>query len=374
MPERPTLLIVAGESSGELYGALLAREIKKNFPDARVAGIGGERMREAGVEVFGRITGAFGLAVSALWELRRNFKLLMRKADELRPSLAVLIDFPDFNFRAGAALRKKGVKILYYVSPQVWAWRAGRLNKMACFVDRAALILPFEGELYARAGIPSEFVGHPALDEIRLQGYDRTAVGGGPPSIAILPGSRKSELARHLPILIRAAALLRGEFPEYRFVLPLAPNLDITPFGYELENLRSLGTDIIMGDAIGALARSRAAAIASGTAALQAAFLGVPFCVFYRMNPLTFAIGRALVRVKFISLVNILRDRAVARELLQREATPENIVAELRKFLREPAERHKMVSELEEVRKIFSGMSASARTARIAAELAGWDF
>ncbi len=378
MPE--SLLIVSGESSGELYGALLAKEIRARYPDIKIFGVGGERMRAEGVDVTRTVSGAFGLseALSHLKELRVTFKKILEIADQRRPKLAVLIDFPDFNFKLGKALKRRGIKILYYVSPQIWAWRAGRVRQMARFVDRMAVILPFEEPLYRKAGISCEFVGHPVLDEIESMAVKDKAslkrelsLEDGP-YIAILPGSRPSELKRHLPILIETLKLLKREFPEYGYILPLAPNLDTDPFKNDFEELKDRGVLIRKESALKMLAASEGAVIASGTATLQAAFLETPFVVIYKLSRLTYLAGRLILRVKYVTLLNIILGRESARELLQEKATPENIVRELGKILKNQSERGRMLSDFRELKGRFGGPGASRRVADMAAELAGW--
>lgn len=375
MSEGESVLIVSGESSGELYGALLAREMKARFPGVRIFGVGGERMRAEGVEVFRTVSGAFGLseALGHLKELRVTFREILKKADEHRPKLAVLIDFPDFNFKVGMELKRRGAKILYYVSPQVWAWRAGRVNKMARFVDRMALILPFEAGIYEMAGIPCEFVGHPVLDEIESMGVvTREAFGlGGGPLVALLPGSRPSELKRHLPVFMETVRSLKKELPGCRYFIPLAPNLDPAPFVRDLSLLESEGVVIRKESALKVLSASDAAVIASGTATLQAAFLGTPFAVIYRVSPLTYFLGRLMLRVRHVALLNILLEKEAVAELLQEKATAGNIVKETRRLLEDSSYRERMKSDFGRMRGMFR-TGASARTAEIAAELAGW--
>ncbi|MDA8169597.1 MAG: lipid-A-disaccharide synthase [Nitrospiraceae bacterium] len=369
-----SVLIVAGESSGELYGALLAEELRKMYPDVNILGVGGERMRAAGVDVFREVSGAFGLveAVSHLKDLKKTMDALIRKAEEERPPVAVLIDFPDFNFKAAAELKKRGVKILYYVSPQIWAWRADRIKKMARLVDKMALILPFEQEIYRKAGIPSEFVGHPVLDEIAGFSGKTVEKEGREKILALLPGSRPSELKRHLPLMADVLRMFKREFPEWGFRIPLAPNLKTDSFNGQLRALRDEGAVIKKENALKVLSFCDAAVIASGTATLQAAFLERPFTVVYRLSPITFMLGRLLVKVKHVSLVNILSGREAVREFLQKDARPENVMAELRRLIKDPGYRASMIAEFVRVRDMFSGRSASRHTASMVSGMAGW--
>ncbi len=376
-----SLLIVAGESSGELYGSLLAAEIKKAHPDVRLFGAGGERMREQGVEIVREISGAFGLTelLAHLKDLKQTFRELIGKTAEMRPQAAVLIDFPDFNFKVAGELKKMGIPVLYYVSPQLWAWRAGRIKKIKRLVDFMALILPFEEEIYRGAGIPHEFVGHPAFDEISLMqdelpdiflsglGFDSKR-----PLLAMLPGSRPSELKKHLPVFIELLGLFKREFPAWQFFVPLAPNLKTEQFKEDFKALREMGAVINKKSALKVLLASDAAVIASGTATLQGALLEKPFTVIYKVSPVTFYIAKALVKVKYASLVNILSGGQCVKEYLQKDAKPDKIMAELREIIKNPDYRKDMLSRFKEIRAVFEGKSASKRVSEIVCRIAGW--
>ncbi|MFN3480007.1 MAG: lipid-A-disaccharide synthase, partial [Thermodesulfovibrionales bacterium] len=305
-----TVMIVAGESSGELYGSFLARALRRRWPDIRLIGLGGERMKGEGVELVSGLSHSFGFieVLSSLERLRAAFNRAKKVIDDLRPSVCVLIDYPDFNLRLGHYAKKRGTKILYYVSPQVWAWRRGRIKRMKEIVDRLAVILPFEEDIYKREGINAEFVGHPAMEEIKERGIIRTNGRENPdiPVIALLPGSRPNELKRHLPVLNELVDLIKGQFKKVRIILPFAPNLDSSIFDKELSNLEKKGVEITKGDAVGALSMADAAVIASGTATFQAALIGVPMIVIYKLSPISYFLGRIILKVKYISLVNIL--------------------------------------------------------------------
>ncbi len=370
---------MAGESSGELYGSLLAAEIKKAHPDVSIFGIGGERMKAQGVEIVREISGAFGLTevLAHLKDLRATFKELLKRTRELRPQAAVLIDFPDFNFKVARELKKMGIPVLYYVSPQLWAWRSGRIKKMKRLADFVALILPFEEDIYRNSGIPHEFVGHPVLDEISVmeKNNDRPALGLAPdrPFLAMLPGSRPSELKKHLPLFIDLIALFKREFPQWQFFIPLAPNLKTAQFTGEFKALRENGAVIKRESALKALLASDAALIASGTATLQTAFLEKPFTVIYKVSPFTFFAGKLLVKVKYVSLVNLLSGRESVREFLQNDARPDKIMAELREIIGNPEYRAEMLGRFKEIKSVFEGKSASGRVSEIACRMAGWE-
>ena len=393
-----TIMIVAGESSGELYGSLLAKALKSKWPDVHIMGVGGERMSEAGVELISSISDAFGLteAISAFTKIKAAFNKTVEALKQCRPAVLILIDYPDFNLKVAKLARSLGIKILYYVSPQVWAWRKGRVKKIAGLVDRMAVILPFEEEIYRNAGMPCEFIGHPVLEEIEsvigssksigVQGSAfseerrslcKAAIGLEPdrPLLSLLPGSRPSELKRHLPLIIEVIRRFKRE-PEisgkgYQLCMPLTLNTDETRYHSYLETLRQEGVNIKKGESVKVLAASDLAVVASGTATLQTAFLEVPMVVVYKLTPLTYHLGKHIIKVKHISLVNILSGRGVVQELIQDRANPGEIVKELKKIITDTKYREDMIHYYRKIKGPFSGKKPSERIAEIVIEMAG---
>jgi lipid-A-disaccharide synthase len=386
-----TVMIIAGESSGELYGSLLAKALKKKQPDIHLIGVGGKRMREAGVELVSGISDAFGLveAVSAFRKIRVAFRKAVNALKESRPTVLVLIDYPDFNLKIAKIAKSFGVKILYYVSPQVWAWRKGRVKKIASLVDRMAVVLPFEEDLYRHAGLPCEFVGHPILEEIEtVLGTDlrnqrdenrkslKAALGfdADKPLLSLLPGSRPSELGRHLPLMrevvrkFKSDSRVRGK--DYQFCMPLAPNTDEERYGAYLESIRREGVVVRKGESVKVLGSSDLAVVASGTATLQTALLEVPMVVIYKLSPITYLLGKLIIKVKHISLVNLLAGRGVVAELIQKRANPEEIMKELGKILFDEKYREDMLRYFREIRGPFLGKRASEKVAEIVMEMA----
>jgi lipid-A-disaccharide synthase len=379
-----TVMIVAGETSGELYGALLAEALKKKVPQVRVAGIGGERMQAAGVELLSGIASAFGLteALSSVKTLKETFRKASDAFRTHRPSVLVLIDYPDFNLRLAAEARKLHIPVLYYVSPQVWAWRKGRVKTMGEIADRVAVVLPFEEEIYKKAGVPCEFVGHPVMEEIE-ELEKTTAQGEEPrrsrprihaPTVSLLPGSRPHELTRLLPVFTDFTGSFTREFPGARLLLPLAQNIESDQFRELISALEEKGVVVTRGNALKALVSSDMAVIASGTATLQAALLGTPLVVVYRVSPLTYFIGKSVLDVTHISLVNIIAGKGVVPELIQHEATPKNIMEQSRKILYDERYRESMISSFREIRELFSGKRPSRRVAEMIGEMAGWKY
>jgi len=373
-------MIVTGETSGELYGSLLAVSLLKQRPDLRIIGIGGERMKAAGVELICGISSAFGISevISSLRVLRETFHKAVDALKKDKPAVLVLIDYPDFNLKLAGEAKRNGIKILYYVSPQVWAWRRKRVSKIARLVDMMAVILPFEEEIYKGAGLECEFVGHPVLDEIRelktSKDHIKEELGlrRGLPLLSLLPGSRPHELNRLLPVLADVVRKFKKEFPNFQFCIPFAPNTELLNYGSLLNNLREEGVVISKGDSLKTLAVSDFAVVASGTASLQAVLLGVPIVVIYKLFPLTYWFGKILVKVKHISLVNILSGREVVKELLQSDVTTDNIIREIKKLMSDELYRTRMFDAYGSVRKMFSGKKASTRVAEMVVEMAGF--
>jgi lipid-A-disaccharide synthase len=390
------VMIITGESSGELYGSLLARELKKRRHDIHITGVGGERMAAAGVELISRIAGAFGLleAVSAFGKIRKTFSMTVQALKESRPQVVVLIDYPDFNLKVAAAAKSLGIRVLYYVSPQVWAWRKGRVKKIARLVDRMAVLLPFEQEIYRNTGLPCEFVGHPILEEIEAvfeenglpvlesthasRAHFRAVLGFDPekPLLALLPGSRPSELNRHFPLITDAVREFKsdaGRNPkeDYQFCVPLAPNTDQRKYHTHLEALRCEGVVMKEGESIRVLSASDMAVVASGTATLQSAFLEVPMVVIYKLSALSYQLGRRILDVKYISLVNILSGEEVVKELIQDMANPRDVVRELKNIMSDTVHRETMLRHYKKLKEPFMDRTASRRVADIVMELAG---
>lgn len=371
-------MIIAGEASGELYGALLTKAIRQLWPRVKIVGVGGEKMREAGVLLFAEITSAFGFfeAISAFRRVKKTFDTTVEMMKKIKPNVIVLIDYPDFNLRLAKVARKMGIKILYYVSPQVWAWRKGRLKTIGRLVDKMAVILPFEEELYKSRAIPCEFVGHPIIEEIRAlkREYAREELGIGEADkvISILPGSRTNELDRLLPVLLEFVKAFKRDCPQYKIILPVASSVNIEKYALMFELFEREGVQIIYGGSLHALAVSEMAVIASGTATLQSVLIGTPTIVIYKVSPFSYILAKMIVRVKFISLVNLIFGREVVKELIQGAATAENILKEVKKIQFNEEYRNKMKESFNELLKIYENKNPSLRVGEIIGEVAGW--
>lgn len=366
-------MIVAGEASGDIYGADLVTEAHRLEPTLRFIGIGGARMREAGVET---LVDSADMAVVGLVEVLKHFNVIAAAFLKLKrlllndpPSLLILIDYPGFNLRLAKVAKRAGVPVLYYISPQIWAWRRGRVRKIARLVDRMAVILPFEAPFYEQAGVAVSFVGHPMLDLVAVsQTRDQAAAGFGlDPQhriVGLFPGSRRSEIERLLPVILESAALLKGRFPGIQFVLPLASTLadeDIVP------QIRAAGIEVrICRERIHDLIRACDAVISvSGTVTLEIALVGTPMVIIYRLSPITYQVAKRLVKVDHIGLCNIVAGETTVKELIQAEANPQGIAAEIEKILTDGAYSGRIREKLATVRTRLGGGGASANVARL---------
>jgi lipid-A-disaccharide synthase len=365
----PRILLSCGETSGDLYGAELVRHLRQSVPDLDVFGLGGDRLQAQGSRLTAHVRdlAVVGLleVVSHLPRLRRVFRALLHEVDAARPDLVVLVDYPDFNLRLARQVHRRGIPVFYYVSPQVWAWRRGRLRGMRETVSRMLVIFPFEETVYREAGIPVTFVGHPLVDLVR-PAADRAAflraagIDPNRPVIAVLPGSRPKEIGHNLAALAGAAERLRRGRPDLQFLIAVAPSIDRAP----LERaFAAVGARFVSGETHAALGAATLALVASGTATVEAALLGVPMVVVYRVSRLTYGLGRPLVTVPHYAMVNLIAGRAVVPELMQSDFTPEKVAAEAAALLDDPGRREAMKRDLEEVRRRLGAPGASARAA-----------
>jgi lipid-A-disaccharide synthase len=380
MKETPLrIMIVAGEASGDMHGAKLVAAMREQAPDLAICGIGGPALAKQGVEI---LYDSARLAVVGIVEVISHFRFireamhaLEKRLREQPPSLLILIDYPDFNLILARKAKRLGIPVFYYISPQVWAWRSGRVKTIKARADRLAVILPFEKEFYKKRGMAVDFVGHPLMDTVHAT-QTRTdflhSLGLAPEStvIGILPGSRKREIAGMLPVFLAAAKQMRERMAEPVFLLPLAPTLSeddllangLAEAGVEVRVIRENRYDL-MGACDAVMA-------ASGTVSLELAILNVPMVISYRVSPLTYFLGRRLIKVQYASLVNLVAGREVVPELLQDEAVPEKIADATLLLLENQAERTRMLAGLAEVRERLGGPGASERTARLALNLA----
>ncbi len=368
------LLMVAGERSGDVYGAELAAALRARPDKAEIFGCGGEAMRRAGVEtlVDAHQVSMIGLAeiLTGLPRAYRAFRLLVEEIDRRRPQLAVLIDFPDFNLRLAKKLKQRDIPVVYFVSPQIWAWRPGRIKQLKASIDRMLCIFEFEEAIYQKAGIPVEYVGHPLVDLVRPhlsreEFFAKAGLDPKTPTVALLPGSRKTEVAHNLRGMLDAATRLTLT-KRVQFVVAVAPTLDASW-------LESMMVQCYVGRATvrtvthatyDALQHSDVAVVASGTATVEAMLRECPMVVVYRVSPLTWIVGKLLVDVPFYCMVNLLAGRSVVPELMQHDFTAKNLAERVEYLLDRPEAREEMRKGLRALKPRLGPPGAVERAAR----------
>ena len=371
------VVIVAGEASADLHGSNLVTAMKLLNPGIVFWGIGGEKMAQAGVKI---LFSASDMAVFGLTEvfskLRTIFsasKILKSTIKNYRPDLLILIDYPGFNIHIAGTAKRFKTPVLYYISPQVWAWRRGRIRKIARRVDRMAVILPFEKDIYRQKSLQVDYVGHPLLDEcpqdvMKNQVTLKMGVNQGNPLVGLLPGSRKEEIRNLLPVMVDAAGILKSRYPELQCVLPLAPGIDQAFVQSFIDN-SDVTIKLFQGNIYELLSLCDVALVTSGTATLETCIMGVPMVIVYRASLVSSWIARMVVKVPYIGLVNLIAEEEVVPELIQGEVTADRLTHEAMTILDDTEVRENMKKKLEQVREKLGKGGASERTARIAVEM-----
>lgn len=375
----PSLLyLVAGEPSGDAHGAALVRALRARAPELRIAGRGGPAMHGAVAGTGGRLVNwTDEAAVVGLWEVlrkygwfREQFRRVQTEIREQRPAAVVLIDYPGFNLRLASALRQRDGyegRIIYYISPQVWAWHRGRIPMMARRLDLMICIFPFEQKIFEGAGLRTVFAGHPLVEQIAAEEAVHSGISRDPALVGLFPGSRGREVRKIFPVLLEAARVLRRTRPErgLRFAAPATSEARANELRALATRFPEVACDVLPpGSARGLMRRAAVGLVASGTATVEAALCGLPFAVVYRVAPLTYWVGRAVVRVPFLGMVNLLAEREIAREFIQGAARPEALAAEVLRLLEDPDARGEQAREFAAVRdKLGRGEGASANAA-----------
>jgi lipid-A-disaccharide synthase len=374
------IMIVAGEASGDKHGAKLVAALRSLRPDLsfEFVGSGGDEMRAAGFETLVDIR---EVAIMGLLEVSRAlpkflqvFRRLRRAARERDPALVILIDWPEFNLRLAKKLKSDNRRVIYYISPQIWAWRSYRIHAIKRYVERMLVILPFEKDYYERNGVDVDYVGHPLLDSVRVTASrddfcSRYQFDSSKPIIALLPGSRHSEIKYILPPMLEAARLLNRSQPQLQFALPLAKTLSIDEMGAHSRTIRNL--KLIENDTYNALSASELAVVASGTATLETAIIGTPLIIVYRASTLNWRIFRPLINVPFVGMPNLIAGREIAPELLQNDMNPERLAAQITAMLNDPKCLSRLRADLAEVRQDLGSANASERAATRILEILG---
>ncbi|MBW2029270.1 MAG: lipid-A-disaccharide synthase [Deltaproteobacteria bacterium] len=369
--------IVAGEASADYHGANLVLSMKSLDPTLSFCGIGGKKMEEAGVEI---LFPSSDMAVVGITEVLARFPALLKAFSRMksllkktRPDLLILLDYPGFNLRLAGHAKRYEIPILYYISPQVWAWRRRRVKKIADRVDRIAVIFPFEEEFYRECNIYVEYVGHPLLDSIprevsRPRAVKALGLERASPVLGLLPGSRKEEIKNHLPVMIKTAEILADRYPELQCLLPIASSVPHEMISTFIKD-SPVPIKTSEGKTYLSLAACDLALVTSGTATLETAIMEVPMIVVYKLSPLSFWIARRVVKVPFISLVNLVAERMVVPELIQDQVNPQRLVQESLAILENGHERENMIRDLKKVKERLGEGGASAKAARMAVEM-----
>ena len=368
---------MAGEASADLHASNLVKAMKGFDPDIMFRGIGGKKMEQAGVEI---LFSSADMAVVGLTEVLSRLHTITRASRELksilkndRPDLLILIDYPEFNLYIARFAKRYRVPVLYYISPQVWAWRSGRVKKIARRINRMAVILPFEEAFYKKRGVMVDYVGHPLFDA-RPAKVDneqisaRSAENQDYPVVGLLPGSRKEEITNLLPVMLRSAEIIGQHYGNIRCVLPLAPTIDPESVQSFIDSA-SMEVEVFQGDIYEVLSACDVAMVASGTATLETAIMEVPMVIVYKVSPVTYWFGKMFIKGPFIGLVNIVAGKEVVAELIQHEAEPERLAQEILTILEHPEIRSDMKKKLKAVEESLGRGGASEKTAKIALEM-----
>jgi len=371
------ILLVAGEVSGDLHGSRLVEAVQRIDPDIEFFGIGGEGLERAGMKLLypSQSLSVVGIT-EVFFKLRAVLKALQglkKSIDRERPDLVILIDFPDFNLRLAKMAQRKGIPILYYIGPQVWAWRPRRIKLIARLVKKMIVLFPFEVPLYQAAGVDVEWVGHPLLDIVkptlsREKAFQQFGLDPRRRTVGLLPGSRKHEVERLLPPLLASAHLLQKEIPDLQFVIPLAPGLPKTLLLSRMGNI-SVPVAVVEGFTYDVMNLSELLIVASGTATLEGAIVGKPMIIVYKVSFLSYWVGRALIRLDHIGLVNLVAEKEIVPELIQKDVNPQQIADEAFRILRDPILSRKMAESVNKVRQKLGELGAAERAARIVTSL-----
>jgi lipid-A-disaccharide synthase len=367
-----SVLIVSGEVSGDQHGAKLVSEVLKIEPDIHFFGIGGEKMRQAGVKILFdnkplSVVGVTEILSHAL-PIFRAWQIIQQAIKEQRPDLIVLIDYPGFNLRLARTAKNKSIPVLYYISPQIWAWKRHRVRLIKECVNKMLVVFPFEAEIYRKENVPVEFVGHPLSGTVhpnmtQQQAREHFHINNDVRIIGLLPGSRKKEIQRLLPLLLESAKHLKAQFPDLAFILPVASPLtrkDIDPY---IENYH-LPIHIIQGHFYDALQLCDAAIVSSGTATLETALMGIPMVIVYKTSPITYFLAKRVIKIPHIGLCNIVAGRQIVVELIQNEANFINVTDEISHILNDPIYRREMHQELLKIKALLGKGGGATQAAR----------
>ena len=367
MSQTKHIVVVAGEESGDQHAAAFVRELKQSHPDLQFSGIGGQHMQDAGVQLISDLAryGVTGLSeiLRHARKIRKAFVQITQHLEQTRPQLLILVDYPGFNLRLARYAKKVlNIRILYYISPQIWAWKADRIHSIRQYVDKMAVILPFEKAIYQKAGVPVAFVGHPLVERMTVpESVAETKIKLGIPSdkriLALLPGSRHNEIKRLLPVLKKVAKNVVRAYPNLHIVIPVARSLtrrDIT----SLVSLTKMPITLVDQQAVPTVYCSDFVIVASGTASLECALLTKPMCIIYKASLLTYIIAFRCIRIKYLGLCNLLQNKMIVPELLQYDCSVKELTKLMLDLLNDPEKSHRMVRRLQTLKQALSAEQA----------------
>ncbi len=370
-------MMVAGEASGDRHAAHMFLELKKQLPDLKGIGMGSQQMRQAGIAIHYDSSGISVIGVIEVIkhyaEIRRALKAMQALLEEQTPDLLVCVDYKEFNFKLAKYAKSLGIKVLFYVSPQVWAWREGRVAKYAQVVDGMAVIFPFEVAYYQQQGVAVRYVGHPSVHKVHPHHsleQDQNQFGLNPkaPVIGLLPGSRNQEIKRLLPVMIEAAQRIKCSCPDVQFLLPQADSIK----DQQIQSLllhAEVDIQVIKNQPYDVIQCCNAIMTSSGTATLEIALLNIPMVIVYKLSPITYLLGRLLVKTPFIGLPNIIAGHRIVKELIQHDANPDNIAEEILNLLNQADYADQIKAELKQVQTVLGDGNGSKNTADFALHL-----
>lgn len=373
--KKACVAIIAGEASGDQHGAKLVKAMLKKNPALFFCGIGGPALRQAGVRILVEASELTVVGITEVWSkipvILKSMGTIKKLLKSLKPDLLILIDFPDFNLHVAAAAKKSGIPVLYYISPQIWAWRRGRVKRIGKLVDHMAVILPFEQPFYSEHNVAATFVGHPLLDS-SLPTSEQVMAGGaeGQTTIGLVPGSRDNEILRHLPTMLATADILKEKLKHVIFIISHAPSVERKHIDTIVsEHPGRMAVEVISDGVEAVFERSDVIVAASGTVTLQAAIHGTPMVIIYKVSPISFWVGRALVRVPNIGLVNLVAGEQLVPEFVQNGASPGNIASAVEDMLKDSDKLNHLKRQLFGLRDVLGGTGASDRVADIAFDM-----
>ncbi len=368
---KKSVMVIAGEASGDIHGSRLVRAMKEKNSALFFSGIGGRDLRKEGVKT---LVNSEELSVVGITEvfsklivILKAISMVKKSLKSMRPDLLILIDFPDFNLRIAGAAKKLNIPVLYYISPQIWAWRQGRVNKIGKLVDHMAVILPFEKQFYKKHNIPVTFVGHPLLDNSRIFDKSLNKTTDNESVMGLLPGSRDGEIARHLPVMLEAARLISEQKKKIKFIVSVASSAKKKHIEHIIKKYKkTINLDIVTDTVDKIFKQCGLVVAASGTVTLEAAISVTPMIIIYKVSPISYWLGKIMIKINNIGLVNLIAGREIVPELVQNKASPENIADKALAILNDSQGLEKLRNELCGIRDLLGGPGASERVADIA--------